>query len=307
MEQQNQTENKTHEKTFKFANWYDKNYKKILIIPILLITLSLVYMVVFYKKHNDFIYKDISLSGGTTLTIYEDTDLNKLKQELSGKLEDLNTREIYDILTKERKAIIIETKTDGEITKKILEDYLGHELNEKNSSFEFTGSNLSESFYNQLLLAILVAFIFMSIVVFLLFRTFVPSLAIVISAFADILMPLVIVNFLGMKITSAGIVAFLMLIGYSVDTDILLTNRVLKGTEGSLNQRIFGAFKTGMTMTITALLSIVVALIIVKPYSIILSQIFTILSIGLCFDIFNTWVTNASILKWYAGKKEKQE
>jgi preprotein translocase subunit SecF len=106
--------------------------------------------------------------------------------------------------------------------------------------------------------------------------------------------------------SSAGIIALLMLIGYSVDTDILLTNRVLKRQEGSLNERLWGAFKTGMTMIMTSLVAVAVALLVVKSFSVTLTQIFTILSIGLIFDIFNTWVTNASILKWHVHSMEKR-
>ena len=285
-------------------NWHDKYYKLLLIIPIVFLIFSLVYIGIFYSKNQDFIYKDISLTGGTSVTIYEQIDVAKLEQSLSEKLENLNTREIYDVITREQKAVIIETKTSGEESKKILEEYLGYELNDKNSSFEFTGSALSESFYKQLLIAVLFAFIFMALVVFIIFRTFVPSAAVIISAFADIIMTLAVIDILGMEISSAGIVAFLMLIGYSVDTDILLTTRILKRHEGTLNERLSGAFKTGMTMTLTSLFAIVSALIIVRSFSVILTQIFTIISIGLVFDIFNTWVTNVSILKWYVEKKK---
>ncbi|MEK0338044.1 MAG: hypothetical protein QQN41_11480, partial [Nitrosopumilus sp.] len=217
----------------------------------------------------------------------------------------INIREIYDLMTGEQKAVVIATRTNGTQTKQILEEYLGYELTNENSSFEFTGSTLSENFYKQLLLAILIAFIFMAIVVFIIFRTFIPSVAVIISAFADILMTLVLVNMLGIKLSSAGIIAFLMLIGYSVDTDILLTTRILKRTEGSVNQRIFGAFKTGITMTLTSLLAMTFALIVVKSFSIVLAQIFTILVIGLSFDLLNTWITNVSILKWYVERKRK--
>lgn len=288
----------------KLGVFHDKHYKLLLILPIVLLLFSFIYMFVFYSNNHDFIYKDISLTGGTTVTLYEKVDIEDLKAKLSENLDAINTREIYDLVTKEQKAVVIETKTSGEETRKILEDYLGYTLDEKNSSFEFTGSVLSESFYNQLLIAIVFAFILMSVVVFILFRTFVPSTAVIASAFADILMTLVTVNLLGIKISSAGIVAFLMLIGYSVDTDILLTSRILKRSEGSLNQKIFGAFKTGITMTLTALFSIVVCLLIVKSFSVVLTQIFTIISIGLVFDIFNTWITNVSILKWYVEKKK---
>lgn len=295
MEENTQTQHK---------NWYDRYYKLFLLIPVAMLIFSFVYMGMFYSKNNDFVYKDISLTGGTSVTVYGKIDITDLKQTLSNKLDDINTKEIYDLITNEQKAVIIETKTDGVETKKILEDYLGYKLTEENSSFEFTGSSLSESFYKQLLIAMIFAFIFMSIVVFIIFRTFLPSSAVIISAFADILMTLTLVNILGIKMSSAGIIAFLMLIGYSVDTDILLTNRILKRSEGNLNQRIVGAFKTGITMTLTSIAAIGFALIIIKSFSIILTQIFTILVIGLGFDIINTWITNVSILKWYVERKK---
>ena len=285
-------------------HWYNKYYKLLLLIPAILLVFSFVYMAVFYQTNGDFIYKDISLTGGTTITIYEKININELEKEISGKLNDLNTREIYDIITGEQKSIIIETKTKAAETKEVLEAYLGYELTADNSSVEFTGSLFSEDFYKQLLIAILISFIFMAIVVFIIFRTFIPSMAVIISAFSDILMTLVLVNILGLKMSLGGIIAFLMLIGYSVDTDILLNTRLLKRSEGSVNQRIFGAFKTGITMTLTSLFAMGFALIVVSSFSVVLTHIFTILVIGLGFDIFNTWITNASIIKWYVEKKK---
>jgi len=285
-------------------NWHDRNYKLLLLIPAILLVFSFVYVGVFYQTHGDIFYKDISLTGGTTLTIQEKIDVNELKEDLSDKLEDLNVREIYELITGEQKAVVLETKASVTATKSVVEDYLGYELTEENSSIEFTSSIFSENFYRQLLIAILIAFVFMAIVVFIIFRTFVPSIAVIISAFADILMTLVLVDILGLKMSLGGIIAFLMLIGYSVDTDILLTNRILKRSEGSINERAFGAFKTGMTMTLTSLLAFTIALIIVSSFSMILTQIFSILVIGLGFDILNTWITNISIIKWYAEKKK---
>jgi preprotein translocase subunit SecF len=285
-------------------NFYNRFYKLLLIVPAVILIFSLIYMYSFYSQNNDFVYKDISLTGGTSVTLYGSFDNNKIEQELSDKLEDITTRNIYDLITNEKKAMIINTKSEADLTRQVLEDYFGYELTQENSSFEFTGSSLSDSFYKQLLIAILIAFLFMAIVVFIIFRTFVPSLAVIISAFADILMTLTLVNILEIKISSAGIMAFLMLIGYSVDTDILLTSRILKRKEGTLNQRIFRAFKTGITMTLTSIIAILFAFIVIKSFSVTLSQIFTILLIGLGFDIFNTWITNASILKWYVERKK---
>ncbi len=284
--------------------FHDKNYKLLLLIPFALLLFSIVYLGIFYSHNQDIIHKDITLTGGTSITLYGEINVQKLKQDLKEKLIDLDTREISDLITHKQKAVIITTKLSAEEAKPILENYLGYKLTKENSSFQFTGPSLSQGFYKQLMLSVIFAFLFMAFVVFIIFRTAVPSLAVVLSAFADMVMTLTLVDILGMKISSAGIVAFLMLIGYSVDTDILLTTRMLKRTEGSLNRRIFGAFKTGITMTLTSLAAVSCALLVVKSFSPVLTQIFAILSMGLLFDILNTWITNVSILKWYMERKK---
>ena len=301
-------------KKFKrIAKIYDKHYKFLLVIPLILLALSLGYIAYFYSINKDFIKRDISLTGGMSLTIFptEPININELKKVLEKEISDFNLREISDFRSGKQKAIVIESRIDSTDSeeykrlKKILEDFLGYELKDENLSIEITGSTLGQSFYKQLRFALILSFIFMAIIVFIIFRTFVPSLAVVISAFADIVMTLALVDFLGIRVSSAGIIAFLMLIGYSVDTDIMLTTRLLRGVEG-LNERLLGAFKTGMTMTLTSIAAILVALFITRSFSEVLEQIFTILVIGLGFDILNTWITNASLLKWYVEGREKE-
>ena len=125
---------------------------------------------------------------------------------------------------------------------------------------------------------------------------------VILSAFADIVIPLAIIDYFGIRLSTAGIAAFLMLIGYSVDTDILITTVVLKRkNEGTLNKRIFSAMKTGLTMTSVSLATVLVAYFLsVAP---VLKQIFLILSIGLVTDIIITWGLNTSLLKWHCEKK----
>ncbi len=291
----------------KLTKFHNKNYKLLLLVPASLLVFCFIYMGVFYSQNHDFIHKDISLAGGTSVTINGKINPADLKSSVSDKLDSINVREVSDLITHEQVAVILETKSDEQKTRQVLEKYLGYELNEDNSSFEFTGSTLSSDFYKQLLIAILIAFFLMAMVVFFQFKTFVPSIAVITCAFADIFMTLVLVDLFGMQVSSAGIVAFLMLIGYSVDTDILLTTRTLKRDTGSLNRRIFESFKTGITMTLTSLFAILAALLIVGSFSSVLYQIFVIMAIGLGFDVLNTWLTNVSIIKWYAQRREKRK
>ena len=291
------------ESEIKSKNWYDRHYKKLLIIPVVILILSLVYLGFFYSQHGDFILKDSSLAGGTTITINGEINSEDIESSLKSRFSDITIRKLTDIRTGKTIATIIETSANSEEIKSELEALLGYSLTEENSSIEFTGSSLSQSFYKQLIFALIISFILMSCVVFILFRTFIPSIAVIFAAFSDIVMPLAVIDYLGIRLSAAGISAFLMLIGYSVDTDILLTTRALKNRESTLNQRIFRSFKTGILMTGTALMAVLPALFIVSGIPDSFRQIFFILSLGLLADIINTWLANASIIKWYCDKK----
>jgi len=287
-------------------NWYDKSYRLLLIIPAVLLLFSVVYLYNFNNENGDIINKDVSLTGGTTITVIDgDVELDSLEEYLEERFEDINVRGISDIRTGKMQGFFVETGAEPAEIESALEEFLGYGLNSDNSSIEFSGASLSSGFYQQLRIAVLFAFLFMAIVVFVVFRSAVPSLAVILSAFADIVMTLMVVNVLGMRLSSAGIIAFLMLIGYSVDTDILLTTRVLKKKNISINSRIYDALKTGFTMTLTSMVAVAIALIVIFNFSDALRQIFSVLLIGLGFDLLNTWFANASILKWYAERKER--
>jgi preprotein translocase subunit SecF len=287
----------------KFEKFYNNNYKKIFIIPIVLLIISLSYLVYFYSQTGDIILKDSSLTGGTTITLIGDIDSEVFESALKSQFSDLNIRKITDLRTGKPISTIIETSATPEEIKPVLEKNLGYELTQENSSIEFTGPSLSTSFYKQLIVALLISFILMSCVVFILFRTFIPSIAVIFSVFSDIVMPLALVDFLGIEISAAGIAAFLMLIGYSVDTDILLTTRAIRKKGGTINSRLYGAFKTGVFMTSTALIAVIPAFFIVSALPDSFRQIFLILALGLFADLINTWMTNMSIIKWYCEKR----
>ena len=335
----------------KINIFYDKHYKNLLIIPILLILTSIFIIAHTYYTTGDFIHKDVSLTGGTTIIVSSDISIDNLKANLSNQISNFEVRSLLDNNGKQIQIVIITSDSYQKIGP-IIENYLGYKLTDKNSSVESTGSNLSKDFYKQLMIAIMIAFFWMAAVVFIIFapkikikilaivlniilgiflgkffnilpgiisipiliiiifilifvyiKNSIPSFAVMSCAFADIIMTLAVADFIGMKISGAGIVAFLMLIGYSVDTDILLTTRVLKRVGTSVNREIFGAFKTGMTMTLTAIAAVAVALFFIYSFGTSLNQIFTILLIGLSFDILNTWITNTSLIKWFVEKK----
>ncbi|EMA66470.1 preprotein translocase subunit SecF [Halorubrum aidingense JCM 13560] len=143
------------------------------------------------------------------------------------------------------------------------------------------------------------AFLGMSVLVFALFRTFVPSIAIVASAFSDLVIPIAVMNLLGIQMTLGTIAALLMIIGYSVDSDILLNNSVLRRT-GEFYESVSRATRTGVTMTLTSMAAMIVMAIVASVFGIdLLRNIGIILAVGLCADLMNTYLLNVSLLRWY--------
>ncbi len=287
-------------------DWYDRWYKLLLVIPLVILFVCLFYLFLFYRQHGDILLKDASLSGGTTVTLQGAIDATALEQALKIQFADVYVRTITELRTGQPLAVIVDSGVPSKQLTLAIEQTLGYNLTQENSNIEFTGPALSNNFYKQLIIALAFSFLLICIVIFFLFRTFVPSIAVIFAIFADIVMPLALIDFFGIKLSAAGIAAFLMLIGYSVDTDILLTTRVIKKREGTINQRIYGAFKTGIFMTTTGLLAVLPAFFIVTGLPASFRQIFLILAIGLAADIINTWLTNAGIIKWYAESKGMQ-
>ena len=141
-------------------------------------------------------------------------------------------------------------------------------------------------------------FLPLAVVIFIKFRTFIPSFAVVISAFADIVETIAAMTVLGIELSKGSIVALLLLIGYSVDTDIMLTSRLLKQRgQKDMNVIIKNSMYTGFTMTGTTTTAMIVLLLV--STSDLLDSIAIVIIIGLVFDLLNTWITNLSLLKMY--------
>ncbi len=144
-----------------------------------------------------------------------------------------------------------------------------------------------------------VAFLGMSVLVFLMFRTFVPSVAVVLSAFSDIMIPVALMNVFGIQLTLGTVAALLMLIGYSVDSDILLNNHILR-RRGGFYESLYRAMRTGVTMTLTSLTAMIVMTVVATLFGIpLLPEIGLILVFGLTADLMNTYLMNVGLLRYY--------
>ena len=285
---------------------YEKKYKQLFIIPIVL---AFIQIGVQTATTGDFMNKGVSLSGGVSITIQTDADFNagNLERTLEGAFPDLDV-EVRSLSSAGiTNGLIASADIQIEDDQKVqafedrIASELGITLTDDNSNVEMIGSTLGASFFQTTIRAVFLAFLAMGVVVFIYFRTFAPSAAVMLAAFSDIIITLAIANVIGMKITTAGIAAFLMMIGYSVDTDILLSVRVLKKRGGDVMERVYNAMRTGVTMTVSTMVALLIAIIVAQSQ--VLDQIMTILLIGLFVDLINTWIQNVAIIRMYLERK----
>ena len=266
--------------------------QQLVIIPLVFLIVSLVLLALNMAATGMPVTPGIDFSGGTAVTIITTDTPAQLQTTFAGyPLNDIGDVNNGKFL----KFGIMDDAKYQSLSQLISQKY-------PDAKIDQIGESFGKSLQYQAVIAMIFSFIGMAIVIFLSFRTFVPSVAVVLSAFADMAMTAAVMNIVGIPLSLGTTAALLMLIGYSVDSDILLTNRVLK-RQGKLNDKLMGAFHTGIIMTSTTLAA-ATALFIVSWFGSvqILMDIAAVLLIGLVADIFNTWLTNVGILKWYVLK-----
>ena len=172
-------------------------------------------------------------------------------------------------------------------------------------SYNDVTPTLGAYFLKQMIDIIIAAFVLVAIVVFIVFRTPVPSGAVIFGAANDLIVALGAMGLFGIPLGVASVGGLLMLIGFAFDTDILAAVRVLKRTEGTSEERAFSSFKTGTTMTIAAIMSfsvlfIVAYLVFIPTYI----EISGVVLVGLVGDIITTWLADMPMVLWYKKSKE---
>jgi len=279
---------------------YEKiGYKKLMLVPVIIFLICLGFLFIQNQKTGEYVAKGIDLEGGAQLSfdINKDVNIQDLESYLRNDFGDIDVRKAVSV---GGSTILIRTKEiDEEEMVSALEEY-GFDMS--SYSFQEIGASLGEAFFSQSITAVLIALFFMGIVVFFVFRNLIPSLAVIFAAISDILGTLGIMQFLGIELSLASFAGLLMVIGYSIDTDILLTTRILKRREGELKERISSTLKTGITMSGTTLAALF-ALFFASGSS-ILQEISAVLIIALLLDLPNTYMMNLGVLRWWMEKRK---
>jgi len=276
---------------------YDVNKytpRQMMMIPMVILILSLAILGYNMATTGMPVRPGIDFSGGTAVTLFTTDTPGQLEQKFQG----------YPLLS------VGEGVNNGKYLKfgpmddaslQALASLIGAEY--PDAKIDQIGASFGKTLQEQALIALIISFTGMAIVVFLAFRTLVPAVAVIFCAFTDIAMTAAGMSLVGIDLSLPTVAALLMLIGYSVDSDILLTMRVLK-RQGKLEEKLSGAFQTGIIMTTTTLAAVAAMWVVAFAGQItVIWEIATVLLIGLVLDMMNTWLTNAGIIKWFVLKR----
>ncbi|MBO5368127.1 protein translocase subunit SecF [Methanocorpusculum sp.] len=279
-------------KKFKYdINRYDP--KKMMAVPAALFAVAAIIVVITFILTGLPVTPGIDFAGGTAVTLQTDDSKEEIEAYFAG----------YDLQSIEEGISGSYYLKFGPMSNEEMMEFNDYILaGYPDAGIDQIGANFGETLQSQAYLALLFAFLGMAVVVFIAFRKLLPALTVVFAGIADITITAAVMNLFGIELSLATTAALLMLIGYSVDSNILLTTKVLK-RQGKLEEKMEGAFHTGFVMTSTTFCAILamffVSLIGNVPT---LYSIAAVLLIGLICDLIFTWGFNAGMLRLYIGK-----
>ena len=272
-----------------------KYWKVLIYIPGILFVLSLVLFGYNQYKYDSPVHKSVELIGGKVITIsYSSVNRNAL--------ESYTSAHEYDVRYIGANTLTIEIPYNGNETS-VIND-ISRWVKISDYSVRSIGPVLGEKFWAQSQTAILVALILISIMVFILFRSFVPSMAVISSIIIDTALTTAIVTLMGKEFSIAMIGALLTIMGYSIDTDVLLTTKLTK-TKSDFRLAMRDAMQTATIIIIASLLS--AATVYVVSSNQVLDDIALVLMIGLVVDFIVTWFQNAGIIKWWVDERKARK
>ncbi|MDF1531133.1 MAG: protein translocase subunit SecF [ANME-2 cluster archaeon] len=274
-------------------------------IPLVIFFISLLILGWSVYAHGSPVELGVEFTGGTVLTVVSESSYKTVQEEFTSRFAETPP---YSARDAGGGRVMLQFGPMNEAQQTQLNNYIsstyGKDVALKQMSAVY-GENLQRSAVK----AVLYAFLGMAVIVFLIFKSPVPSAAVVLSAGSDIIIAATLMDLFGIALSLGTVAALLMLIGYSVDSDILLTTRLLK-RRGDTDEKIRAAMKTGLTMTLTTIAAVLVLFVVstfaglISSYSRIdiISDISIVLIFGLITDLMNTWMLNTGILKWYLAR-----
>lgn len=282
---------------------YDKySTRKLLVIPVVLLGLSIAILAAWFLMTGAPVDRGMVFTGGTEVRISVDDSVDNPREQIESAF-DTEPESVTEV---PGSGSYIVQFAEGEVTPDEVESSLSETDGLQILELSQLTASLGSDSQLTAIYGVLGAFGLISLFVIIIFRSIIPAVVIILSAISNILVGLAAMNLVGIQLTMGTLGALLMLIGYSIDSDILLNDHVIRGNKDSFTESVHDAMGTGVTMTVTSLSAMVVMFILATIFGIgLLADMGFLLAIGLSMDLVNTYMMNVSLLRWYTKRGDQ--
>ncbi len=231
----------------------------------------------------------VDLKGGTMLVLKSNQDPDTLARQASRVLGVPDVQAVRS----SRGVILLQVPkylSAGDASR------LERSLHVKIESMQTVGPALGRAFWRSVKIAVPLAIVAVAAIVFAIFRRPLLSATVLAALALDLIDALGLMSLTGIPLTLASFAGLLMIIGYAVDSNILLSMYTVKRRRArTVEASIRESFKTGMTMTLTT--SAAAGALFLLSASEAIFEIAAVVVFGLLADVLNTWVFNAWVIK----------
>lgn len=273
---------------------------KFLPLPLILLTFFLLVSINHYIKNGEFFIRDLDLKGGTSISFLTSQEVNI--ERISSILGEYSKQALISI-SKSEKDYSVRITLPGEIPhEEILKLIKNSEIEIKEHSIQYVGPELGAAFFTQVFYLLTIAYVLIFAANYFIYRKLIIAITIILSSIADIIYVIGVTTLLNIPISFAGFTSLLLVIAYTIDTNILLSTKILS----EKLEEFYSVYKktliTGATVSSGLILSMIIVLLFSN--SKLLNNIAIILLIGQIAELINTYLLNAGLIEVIlVGKK----
>ncbi|BFI73707.1 protein-export membrane protein SecF [Nanoarchaeota archaeon] len=287
----------------KVLSFIEKNYKKFIILTIILFVIFVGAILFNYLKNGYILNKSIDISGGYVTMINNNYHITN--QEITTILHQMNITDY--ILYDTPNIIYIESGqsiNESQLIYLFNADY--HiSLTPSDISIQQYSSIVGNLIFNQFAEFVVIVMILVGIIIFIAFRVSNVTLNIMSTIAFDVLGLLAILSSIKYPIGANGFIAMLMILGFAIDNNVVLSTNMVKEKEKPFVERVKMSFRVGMLMEIIALYALIILYLLVPDPSV--KDFSTVLSIAIALDLLYYLIGNIPIYKYFTLRKEKEE
>jgi len=278
-----------------YMNFINSNYKRILIVNIVLFMIFLGYVLYNYILYGRVFDLSVEITGGYLIILPSKMGVETLKSLLIR----VNAID-YNLYQTGGKIYIEARELNKDVFVKELENY---GITESEITIQQFSSYIGEIIFKHLVLLLIISTLIVSFVIWIRFRDKRPVSGIISVILWDFISVIALIKLLGIKVGSIGLVTLIGILGFAIDNNILLATNIFQEKEKSFEDRVKMSLKVSLLMELFIVLVVIplyllVDLPVIREFSLIWLLI-------VLTDSYSYLFLNIPIYKYFEAKHQQ--